>query len=37
MLYARAPFPHFTHSLGVLTPWICTSRFMVVTFYWPGT
>ena len=34
--YASARFPHFTHSLRVLTLWICTSRYIIVTFCWSG-
>ena len=31
-LYAWAPSPFLTHSLGVLTPWICTSRFIYILY-----
>ena len=34
--YARALFPYFYTLNGVLTPWICTSIYMVVIFYWSG-
>jgi len=33
-LYARTPFLYFTHSLGVITPWICTSRSMYILYCW---
>ena len=30
MLYTRIPSLYFTHSFGVLNPWICTSRSLYV-------